>query len=302
MSAPERKHAASVSLTATPLWRIRIWQDLPRWLLHAAAAAGLIASIRFAVAPPRPQAPARHIGSIGHADPEAEGFASLFARAYLTWQQGDPEARRRALEPFAGPGLSLEAGTQPPAQGSQQVLFEQVVQERDPLPDLHVYSIAVETEPQGLAESQGLAEPQGLVYITVPVLHPRGGALSLAGYPAFVGPPVSAPAQAALQAGGEVQDSALRTVVQRALRNYLAPAPSDLAADLTPAANVSPPAQGLTLEALQSLTWAVGGADAVVAQVAAVGPGGARYTLAYEVQVRDVAGRWEVAAIEMEAG
>lgn len=290
MSAPQRKQAASVSLTAMPLWRIRIWQDLPRWLLHAAAAAGLIASIRFAVAPPRPQISARRVGSISHADLEAEGFASLFARAYLTWRQGDPEARRRALEQFAGPGLSLEAGTQPPAQGSQQVLFEQVVQERDPQPDLHVYSIAVETE------------PQGLLYITVPVLHPPSGALSLAGYPAFVGPPISAPARSALQAGGEVQDSGLRTVLERALRNYLAPAPSDLAADLAPGANVSAPAQGMTLEALQSLTWAVGRADVVVAQVAAVGSGGARYTLAYEVQVREVAGRWEVAAIQMEAG
>lgn len=284
------RQKASVSVSATPLWRIRLRQDLPRWLLHAAAAAGLIASIRYAVAPPRPAAPVAQRASARPADLPAQGYACLFARAYLTWQQSDPEARLKALRQFGGPALSLEAGTQAPPQGSEQVLSAQVVQEREPRPHLHVYSIAVQTE------------PQGLVYLTVPVLSPPGGSLSLAGYPAFVGPPLSAPAQQALQTGTEVQDASLRTVVTRALRNYLAPAPGDLAADLAPGANVSPPAQGLTLEALQSLTWTTGGSHAVLAQVVAAGPGGARYTLAYEVEVEDLGGRWEVAAIQMEAG
>jgi hypothetical protein len=289
VSPTQQRQRTSVSVRATPLWRIRLWQDLPRWLLHAAALAGLIASIRYAVAPPRPLAPTP-TASIKPADLQAEGYASLFARAYLTWQQDDPEARRQALEQFGGPGLSLEAGTQPPPQGSQQVLFEQIVQEREPQPYLHVYCIAVQTE------------PQGLIYITVPVLHPPGRSLSVAGYPAFVGPPTSAPAHPALQAGAEVQDASLRIVLTRALRNYLAPAPSNLAADLAPGAEVSAPSQGLSLQALQSLTWAIGRSNAVLAQVAVVGPGGARYTLAYEVQVRDLGGRWEVAAIQMQAG
>ncbi len=277
-------------MSARPLWRIRLWQGLPRWVLQAAAVAGLLASIRFAVAPPRSQAPLRASASARPADLEAQGFASLFARTYLSWQQGDPEARRRALEPFAGSGLALEAGTQPPMSGSQQVTFEQVVQEREPQPHLHVYSIAVETD------------PQGLVYLAVPVLQPPDGSLSLGGYPAIVGPPSSAPASLVLESGGEVQDANLRTVVTRALRNYLAPAPGNLAADLAPGASVSTPAQGLSLEALQSLTWAVSRSDAVVAQVLALGPEGARYTLAYEIDVRDLAGRWEVAAIQAEAG
>lgn len=276
-------------MRATPLWRIRLRQDLPRWLLHAAAAAGLIASFRYAVAPPRPLAPVSR-ARVRPADLQAEGYASLFARAYLSWQQDDPQARRQALEQFGGPGLSPEAGTQPPMQGSQQVLFEQVVQEREPQPHLHLYCIAVQTE------------PRGLIYITVPVLHTPGAGLSLAGYPAFVGPPISTPAQPASQAGAEVQDASLRTVLTRALRNYLAPAPSDLAADLAPGAEISPPAQGLSLEALQSLTWVVGRSDTVLAQVAVLGPGGARYTLAYEVQVQDLGGRWVLAQIQMEAG
>jgi hypothetical protein len=283
-------HTASVAVSAQPIWRIRLWQELPRRLLHAAAAAGLIASIRFAVAPPRPIALARRPASAGSADLQAQGFASRFAHAYLSWRQNDPQARRTALEPFAGSALALEAGTQPPPNGSEQVLFEQVVAEREVQPHLRICTVAVQTA------------TQGLLYLAVPVLQPPGGSLSLAGYPAFVGPPASAGAEPALEAGGEVQDASLRTVVTRALRNYLAPAPSNLAADLAPGANVSPPAQGLALEALQSLTWALGRNDAVVALLTAVGPGGARYTLAYEVAVRESAGRWEITAIQAETG
>lgn len=277
-------------MSTKPLWRIRLWQELPRLLLQAAAAAGLIASIRFAVAPPRPIALDRRPANVAHVDLEAQGFATRFARAYLSWQQDDPQARRTALEPFVGSALALEAGTQPPPSGSEQVLFEQVVAEREVQPHLHVCTVAAQTA------------AQGLVYLAVPVLHPPGGSLSLAGYPAFVGPPSSAGAEPDLEAGGEVQDASLRTVLARALRNYLAPAPSNLAADLAPGANVSPPVQGLALEALQSLTWAIDRHDAVVALVTAVGPGGARYTLAYEVAIRESAGRWEVTAIQAEAG
>ena len=53
---------------------------------HAhAALAGLIASVRYAVAPPRALAPTL-TASVRPADLQAEGYASLFARAYLTWQ------------------------------------------------------------------------------------------------------------------------------------------------------------------------------------------------------------------------
>jgi Conjugative transposon protein TcpC len=285
----QHRPRASASLNAVPLWRIRLARELPRLLLYAAAAAGLIASARFALAPPRPTAPFPTAASAKPADLQAEGYATLFARAYLSWQQSEPEARRRALEGFSGPGLSLEVGTQAPSQGSEQVIFEQVVQEREPRPNLHIYTIAAQTQ------------PEGLLYITVPVLHAPGGALSLAGYPAFVGAPRSAPAAPDAQAGAEVQEAALRTVLTRALRNYLAPAPSDLAADLAPGASVSPPSQGLRLEAVQSLTWAEEDSHAVLTQVAVAGPGGARYTLAYEVEVQEQDGRWEIAAIQMEA-
>jgi hypothetical protein len=277
---------APVTLTTRPVWRLRISQSLPVWLMRSAAVAGLIASLRFAVAPPKPPVP-RARSTAPPVDLAAQSYAMLFARAYLTWEQNDPEARTRALESLGVSGLSPEAGSQAPTQGSEHVLFTQVVQERQPQPGLLVYSIAVQTD------------RQGLVYLTVPVSHDRDGSIELAGYPAFVGPPSTTQARALLTSGAEVQNAELRTVVTRALRNYLAPAPSDLAADLAPSAAVSEPAQGLTFEALQSLTWASGG-GAVLAQVLAAGREGARYTLAYEIDVTRAAGRFELTAIQMD--
>jgi hypothetical protein len=59
------------------------------------------------------------------------------------------------------------------------------------------------------------------------------------------------------------------------------------------------PAQALSLEAVQRLDWSLEGGDALSATVQARDARGARYTLAYELDVVQVAGRWEVAAIQM---
>jgi hypothetical protein len=268
---------------------MRLGYRLTRLLLHTAAVAGLIASVRFALAPPRPATPARQEAGRS-ADIAAEGFAAMFARAYLSWQANDPEAHREALEPFTGSALASEAGMQLPLRGSQQVLFEQVVQEREAQPGLHVCSIAVQTS------------PGGLVYLTVSVLRRPGGSLALAGYPAFVGAPEIAAADPVLLTGAEIEDPQLRTMVARALRNYLAPAPGELAADLAPGATVSPPEQGLSLEALQSLSWEAGAHLAVVAQVVAARADGTRYTLDYEIGLAEASGRWEITAIQTGSG
>lgn len=279
---------ASVSLTSRRTSHLRLRQQLPRLLLCLVAAAGLIASARFAIAPPRAERSLKLV--VPTPDVAAEGFAVLFAHSYLSWQERDPEARRTALEPFIGSALAPEAGVQLPMRGSQRVLFEQVVAEREGPPGLHAYSIAADTD------------PGGLVYLSVSVLQQPDGSLALAGYPAFVGPPASAPVDPIITSGPEVEDPGLRTVVQRALRNYLAPSPDELAADLAPGASITPPPQGLTLEGLQSLTWAPGIRAAVVAQVLAAAPDGVRFTLAYELQTTRTAGRWEIAAIQDDGG
>jgi conjugative transposon protein TcpC len=277
-----------VTLTPRPLWRIRLVREAPRHLLHALALAGLLASARFALDPPRATVPTALLRGAPAQDLAAEGFATLFARAYLTWEASDPEAHEHALAPFVGPGMDADAGLQPPAGGEQRVQWTQVVQAREPLQGLHDYTVAAQTD------------TAGLLYITVSVFHPAGGGLALAGYPAFVGPPASGPAQTSGEGRlRQVADPELATVVERALRNYLAGSASELAADLASGARVSLPGEGLALQSLQSLQWAPG-AGAVLAVVQAQDQRGATYTLAYELDVIRAQGRWEIAAIQMD--
>jgi Conjugative transposon protein TcpC len=279
---------AAATVATRPLWRLRLARELPHHLLHALAFAGLLASARVAIDPPRAPLPAALLRRPAPEDLAAEGFATLFARSYLTWEPQSPEARERALAPFVGPGMDADAGLQPPAGSVQRVQWTQVVQQREPLPGDHVYTVAAQTD------------TAGLLYLTVSVHHPTGGALALAGYPAFVGPPAAGPAQT--DSDGrlrEVNDPELSTVVERALRNYLADSPSELAADLAAGARVSLPGIELALQSLQSLQWAPG-AGAVLALVAAQDQRGAQYTLAYELDVAHAQGRWEISAIQMD--
>jgi hypothetical protein len=277
-----------VTIARRPLWRIRLARGLPRHVLYALALAGALASARFALDPPRTALPAALLRRPAGEDLAAEGFATLFARAYLTWEAGHPEAREHALAPFVGSGIDAGAGLQPPASGEQRVQWAQVVQEREPQTGDHVYTVAAQTD------------AAGLLYLTVSVLRKPGGALALAGYPAFVGPPASGPAQTASNGRlHEVSESALSTVVERALRNYLAGSPSELAADLAPGAHLSLPGIELALQSLQSLQWAPG-AGAVLALVQAQDQRGTQYTLAYELDVLRAQGRWEIDAIQMD--
>jgi Conjugative transposon protein TcpC len=278
---------ARVTVGAKPLWRIRLGRELPRLLLCGVSVAGLLASARFAIAPPRSPAPTR-VGTVAPApDLAAEGYAQLFARRYLTWEAGDPEAHQQGLASFVGAGMEPGAGLQPPSSGEQQVQWTEVVQERSAAAGEHVYTVAAQTD------------TAGVLYLTVSVERAAGGALELGGYPAFVGAPASAPASMAGKSR-EVSEPALATVVERALRNYLADSGTELAADLAGGARVSLPAQALSLEAVQRLDWSPEGGDAVSAVVQAREGRGTRCTLAYELDVVQVAGRWEVAAIQMD--
>jgi len=275
-----------VTVATRPLWRIRMARELPRWLLCALSATGLAASVRFAVAPPRALTP-RDVASASPArEPAAEGYAALFARRYLTWNAAEPQASSRSLAPFLGSDMEPDAGLELPPAGEQRVEWVEVVQEREPLAGEHVYTLAAQTD------------TAGLLYLTVGVVRTAAGALALAGYPAFVGAPATQPAQ-----GGprmrEVADAALATVVQRALRNYLAGSAGELAADLTSGARVSLPGLPLSLESVQRLDWTPGG-GAVLAVVQAQDARGVQYTLAYEVDVTSVQGRWEVSAVQVD--
>jgi hypothetical protein len=276
---------ARVTVASRRMLRIRLARELPRYLFFAAALVGITASVRFAIAPPRPITVAA-APRLAAADRTAEAYATLFARRYLTWDAAEQQDSTRQLEPFLGPGMEANAGLVPPSSGEQRVEWAEVVQAREPAAGEHVYTVAAQTN------------ATGLLYLTVPVERSSDGALALAGYPAFVGAPASGPAQAPGPLR-EVSDPELATVVQRALRNYLAASASELAADLTPDALVSLPAMPLALQSMQRLDWALEG-SAVLATVQAVDSRGARYTLAYELDVVREQGRWEISAVQMD--
>ncbi len=282
--ADDETVGARVSVTTRSLWRIRLRQDLPRYLLCGAALAGLLASARYAIAPPGAQQE-RVAASSATQDLAAAQYAQLFARAYLTWEAADPEAHLRALSSFVGPGMEANAGLEPAAAGEQRVLWTALAQERAGAPGTLVYTVAAQTD------------SDGLVYLSVSVGRAPNGALRLTGYPAIVGAPATAAASAAGRLR-EVDEPQLRTVVERALRNYLAASGGELAADLARGARVSLPAQPLSLEAIEGIAWAPHSRDTVVALVRAQDARGARYTLAYELELSLLAGRWQVGAIQ----
>lgn len=220
-------------------------------------------------------------------DTAAEGFAALFARRYLTWDAADPLASQRALEPFSGPGIEPDAGLQLPARGHQRVEWVEVVQAREPAAGEHVYTLAAQTD------------VAGLLYLTVSVERSPDGRLALAAYPSFVGSPAYGPARAPARLR-EVTDPALLTVVRRTLRNYLAASAGELAADLTSGARVSLPGVPMSMTSMQRLDWSHDGRS-VIATVGVQDLRGVHYTLGYELDVLETAGRWEIAAVQMDA-
>jgi hypothetical protein len=278
--------AASVTISKRPLWWLRLVRGMPRYLLYATCGAGLLASARFAIAPPRPHARALARAVSPGPDLAAEGYAVLFARRYLSWDATQPQISAQQLAPMTGGGVEANAGLSLPVTGTQHVLWAEVVQARELGPWRHVYTVAAQTD------------TAGLVYLSVGIERDSDGALRLSGYPAFVGAPTAGPARAAGHAG-EVADGALATVVERSLRNYLASSPDELAADLTSDARVAVPSLAMTLDSMEQLSWEPDGRS-VLAVVSATDGRGAHYTLDYEVDVADVDRRWEVSAIQMD--
>jgi hypothetical protein len=149
-----------------------------------------------------------------------------------------------------------------------------------------VYTVAAQTD------------SAGLLYLSVSVVRGTDGKLALAGYPAFIGAPASTQAESPSRLR-EVEEPALQTVITRALRNYLARAESELAADLTASAHVSLPGLTLALQSVHSLDWSPDGRS-VLAVVQAQDERGTQYTLGYELDVVSDAGRWEISAIQMD--
>ena len=263
--------AARLGLGWESVRRARLTAAAPRYLATAALVVFLALGVRAAFWPAHP-APAPRLAAEG-ADAPSRDFALQFARAYLTYDAARPGIRARALAPFVPEGLDSGAGFFA-ASGAQRVLWTQVASDQRALAGGRAITVAA-----------GVSSQRAPIYLAVTVSHERGAPLALVGYPAFVGAPSvdTAPAQ---PPRSEVEDPAVRTVVERVIRNYLAGSAPNLAADLTAEATVTLPTVALRARSLDQLLWAAGpGSGAVLATLTATDPSGATYTLAYELGI-----------------
>ena len=275
-----------IAVVRRSIRRIRVSAGVTRWLLYATATAGLVASARYAIAPPRPESPRAAV--VHERDAAAEGFASLLARHYLTFDGNHPDRRAAQLAGFAGDELDPGLGLSAPPGLRQRVFWTEVVGARPAHDGSRVYTVAAQTD------------RAGLLYLTVDVARDADRQLRLDGYPALVGAPLTASATSGedlhLRA---VDDPALSTTCRRALRNYLAGAADNLNADLTADAAVALPGPRLALRRMTGLLWEPDHAS-VLASVVADDHDGVTYTLRYELDVRHVDGRWAIAAIQTD--
>lgn len=254
----------------------RLRARAPRYAFLAFVALMCLAGIRATLAPPG-QSPVAPLPG-PPLDYAEQDFALRFARAYLAYDGARPEARERALAPFASGGLEIGAGFFPPRSGAQSVRWAEVAQAQRPLAGGAIITVA--------AKLSTAARP---VYLSVPVERGKGGAIYLASYPSFVGPPLSARPAPAQSGGDPVDDGEVSALVRRALANYLAADAENLSADLADAATVTLPTNHLRLTGLNQLDWVKGrGGGAVLATIDATDARGGSYTLRYEVGLRRV--------------
>jgi len=267
--------------TTRSLRRVRLQARAPRLVAMLVAAVLIAAGLRATLAPRVVSAPAQ-VTRIAVGDQAAGAYAEAFARAYLTWDARTPDERERRLAPFIA-SLDADAGLQPAPDTSQSVVWTTVVGQRRS-PDAWLVTVAAQTSGP-------------LLYLSVPVARSPRGYLSLAGYPAIVGPPATDDRGTAT-AGPEVDDDALNAVVARAMRNYLAANRSNLLADLAPDALVSLPSEPLTVTSSEKATWVVTGERVAVALTARDRRQNT-WTLRYELDVRKRE-RWYVQSVQVD--
>lgn len=258
----------------------------PRYALIGACALLSLAGLKeIAIGDPTV---AGRTGSSAAVDPAAEQFAVAFARAYLSYDASDPQAREQALAPYVPEYLSADAGFEP-ERGEQAVLWAEVAQNQEAIAGGRIITVAAQTD--------ALPTP---THLAVPVRRLRSGELVLAGYPALVGAP--AVAQSVSEPVREsVDDAELAAMSERVVSNYLGGQIENLRADLAAGTEVSLPARTLGLASVDELVWAdqADGTGAVLATVTAADPDSGSYSLTYELGVERRGGRWYARWIEV---
>lgn len=273
---------SQIVTVARSLRMTRLSARVPRALALLLALVLIAAGLRATLSGPAPRAATARPPAPAATDHGAEAFAEGFARAYLTWDAKDAAKRQQALLPYLA-GLDADGGLQPADGVSQQVLATSVVDDRRTA-DGRLVTLAVQTSQREL-------------YLSVPVQRTADGSLAITAYPALVGPPATDD-QAQPTQEEQVADTALVTVVDRAIGNYLTGNDDNLLADLTPDALVSPPRERLRVERVAGVTWVVQGRRVAVALRAADAQR-TTWTLRYELDVvrRD---RWYVRSAQVD--
>ena len=265
-------------VASRPAWLIRLSGQAPRAAFIAALAilsfAGLVNVLRGSpeFAPLRAAEPMR--------DLTAESFAEAFTRTYLTWDATRPERHERDVAAFTSESLEPGAGLTPPASGAQEVTWTATVHDEQVPGNRRLVTVAARTR------------AGRDFHLSVPIRRDRRGLLAVSGYPALVGAP---PADRASPRADEpdVEDTQLRAVVGRAIRNYLRLEGTNLRADLDPRAVVALPATPLEVKSIDSISRIAPGRVALEVRA----EGGAAWTLRYELEVvkRE---RWYVRSIQ----
>lgn len=272
---------AATDIRSRPLRRARVAGAAPRFALYALVAVLCAAGVASIVRGHKTIH--ETFTSSGRSfDLAAVAYATQFARTYLSYRPAGLDERAQALSPFTNQTVSGEAGVTP--QGSQGVRWAEPAQEQ-PLPGGgELVTVAVQTSTHQATE-----------YLAVPVIRVSGGALAIANFPAFVGPPTAASNyQAATQP--QVTDGAVTEMVTRVVTNYLDDDAQDLQADLAVGAQVSLPTVALSVQQVTSMTWAQEGATVEV-QLIASDPAGTTFSLAYLIGVTRRAERWDATSI-----
>jgi len=277
-----RRHRARVTLEPRRLWSLRVSRSAARWLLYAVALVGVIATARGLVAPVPERVVVTSAASVP--DASAQWFALTFTRAYLTWS-ADPSIHQDALSAFLASADDPDGGLTPAGGSTEHLSWLAIASERNGPDGEHDYTVAAATAAGAIR------------YLALAVARGADGDEMLARYPALVGAPTAG--RAGELDGADlpaVTNPAVIAVLERALHNYVDSSAENLAADLASHADVAAVPVGLALRGVVRL--AVEPSGAVLATVLVADPQRDLFTLAYELTLAQIGGRWEITRIQ----
>ncbi|WP_159452450.1 conjugal transfer protein [Streptomyces malaysiensis] len=277
-----------------------------RGLVWAVVILAAITGVRSWIVPPKAPAPAPAPtkSAPGYPSAEAQALAARFARAYLTWDEGEPTERAELLAAVLPAGADTQMGWD--GKGSQEVLAVQpgaVSTGDDGQARVRVEALiqrsteAPPTKGKKKAPTPGAAHWVGL---DVPVVRTAGRVI-VTGQPGMVGIPArgpKAPELHAPQADTELS-AATEGVVDRFLRAY---STGDTDTVTAPGASVPPLAEGVKYKELTSWSADKGsGTDRTGTARVSWEISGAEIEQTYRVELTRVssadAQRWQVTAV-----